>query len=191
MLRLAASFVLGYHGCDRAVADRLLSGEPFRPSANDYDWLGGGIYFWEANPQRGLAFAERASLRPRSGIQTPSVVGAIIDLGACLDLTTANGVATVLEAHSSLSRQMTAAESTMPVNQDSLRRQLDCAVIEHVHLIYDRMNARIDSVRGVFTEGRPIYAGSGFDEETHIQIAVRNPNCIKGVFRVPEAHLAR
>jgi len=191
VLRLAASFVLGYHGCDCAVADQLLAGEPFKPSANDYDWLGGGIYFWEANPQRGLAFAERAAKRPKATIKTPAVVGAIIDLGACLDLTTMNGVATVREAHANLAQRMAKAATPMPVNQDTLRRQLDRAVIEQAHLIYDTMGARIDSVRGVFTEGRPIYGGSGFDEETHVQIAIRNPDCIKGVFRVPEAHLGR
>lgn len=43
----------------------------------------------------------------------------------------------------------------------------------------------VDSVRGVFTEGKPIYPGAGFDEKTHIQIVVRNQDCIKGVFRVP------
>ncbi len=39
--------VLAYHGCDAAVAERLLRGEPFRKSENDYDWLGAGVYFWE------------------------------------------------------------------------------------------------------------------------------------------------
>lgn len=34
--------VLAYHGCDAAVAERLLAGEPFRESVNDYDWLGAG-----------------------------------------------------------------------------------------------------------------------------------------------------
>jgi hypothetical protein len=42
----------------------------------------------------------------------------------------------------------------------------------------------VDTLRGVFTEGRPIYPGAGFDEKTHIQIVVRNQRCIKGVFRV-------
>jgi hypothetical protein len=41
----------------------------------------------------------------------------------------------------------------------------------------------------VFIEGAPIYEGSGFFEKTHIQIAVCNPDCIKGVFRVPDAQL--
>jgi hypothetical protein len=44
-------------------------------------------------------------------------------------------------------------------------------------------------VRAAFPEGREIYPGAGFDEKTHIQIALRNLDCIKGVFRVPETHL--
>lgn len=50
MHRLSANFVLGYHGCDQSVADQVLAGNPFRKSDNDYDWLGPGTYFWEANP---------------------------------------------------------------------------------------------------------------------------------------------
>jgi hypothetical protein len=59
--RLASAFILGYHGCDRRVGERLLAGTAFKPSNNDYDWIGPGIYFWEANPLRGLEFAEEAS----------------------------------------------------------------------------------------------------------------------------------
>lgn len=191
MQRLSASFVLGYHGCDQAVADSLLRGDQFKKSANDYDWLGGGVYFWEANPIRGLDFAERAGQRPRSKIKTPAVVGAVIDLGACLDLTTVYGIEMVRSAHGSLESQMAAAKAVMPQNQDTLRRQLDCAVIEQVHLINEGIGLEIDSVRGVFTEGSPVYPGSAFDQETHVQIAVRNLTCIKGVFRVPAAHLRR
>jgi hypothetical protein len=38
-------------------------------------------------------------------------------------------------------------------------------------------------VRCGFSEGDPVYAGSGIFRETHIQIAVRSPACILGVFR--------
>jgi len=63
---------------------------------------------------------------------------------------------------------------------------LDCAVIKRFHSILEAQGyPPIDTVKGVFTEGGPIYPGSGFVERTHIQIAVRNPACIKGVFRVP------
>jgi len=35
-----ARMVVGYHGCDAEVAERILDGTPFTPSRNDYDWLG-------------------------------------------------------------------------------------------------------------------------------------------------------
>jgi hypothetical protein len=61
--RLSTSFILGYHGCDVRIAEALLEGKAFKQSLNDYDWLGPGVYFWEANPQRGLDFAIEASAR--------------------------------------------------------------------------------------------------------------------------------
>ena len=48
----------------------------------------------------------------------------------------------------------------------------------------------IDSVKGIFIEGNPIYANSGFHEKTHIQICVCNPEQIKGVFRVHQRFLS-
>ena len=68
MHRLSSSFILGYHGCDREVGERLLRDTLFKPSDNDYDWLGPGVCFWEANPQRRFDFAREASKRSGSGI---------------------------------------------------------------------------------------------------------------------------
>ena len=191
MHQLATSFVLGYHGCEKAVGERILSGEPFKQSNNDYDWLGPGIYFWEANPLRGLHFAREARKRRASSIKIPFVIGAVISLGLCLDLTTTAGVEQVRAAHSSLAKSAAAGSVELPHNAaDGLLRQLDCAVIQMVHSIRrDRNDQPIDTVKGIFLEGRPIYEGSGFFERTHIQIAVRNHECIKGVFRVPPAQL--
>jgi hypothetical protein len=100
--RLSASFVLGYHGCDQAVADRLLDGEAFESSQNDYDWLGPGIYFWEANPQRGLDFAIESMKWKGSRVKKPAVVGAVVDLGDCLDLMTLVAIDMVGTAYESL-----------------------------------------------------------------------------------------
>ncbi|TWB32686.1 hypothetical protein [Nitrospirillum viridazoti] len=80
MHKLSYGFVLGYHGCSQAVAKALLAGAPFKQSENDYDWLGHGIYFWEANPKRGLAFAKEALKRKKSK-KHPAVVGASSTLG--------------------------------------------------------------------------------------------------------------
>lgn len=88
MSRLATTFVLGYHGCSLPTAERLLDGEPFKQSRNVYDWLGKGVYFWEANPLRALQFAKEQLERRGGKRAKPGIVGAVIDLGLCLDLTT-------------------------------------------------------------------------------------------------------
>jgi hypothetical protein len=71
--------VLGYHGCEVDFAEALLRGElpitQWEPSQNPYDWLGHGIYFWEYAPERAREWGEGG------------VVGAVIQLGRCLDLT--------------------------------------------------------------------------------------------------------
>ena len=42
-------------------------------------------------------------------------------------------------------------------------------------------------MRGVFWEGEDLYENAGFKEKNHIQICVRNSNCIKGFFIPREA----
>ena len=194
MHRLTTTFVLGYHGCDESVAERLISGEPFQKSINDYDWLGPGIYFWEANPLRGLEFAVELQNAPwGSDITTPAVVGAIIDLGFCLDLTTAAGIRQVRAAHASYISNCEQTGDVIPQNSadaNYLRRQLDCAVFTQLHQIReDDEDQPIDTVRGVFVEGEPAYEGAGFRARTHIQICVCNTSSIKGVFRAPSDQL--
>lgn len=39
-----------------------------------------------------------------------------------------------------------------------------------------------DSVRGAFTEGGPAFEGAGLHAKTHIQLCIRNMNCIHGFF---------
>lgn len=185
MHRLSTSFILGYHGCDRNVGERLLAGESFQPSNNEYDWLGPGIYFWESDPRRGLEFARESARRKNVDQNDSFVVGAVIEPGLCCDLTTAAGIEWVSLAYSGLAKRLPAGG--LPVNSsDGLRRNLDCAVLRWLHkVIEDRALQPIDTLRGIFIEGAPLYPGAGFYAKTHVQIVVRNPNCIKGVFRVP------
>lgn len=196
MHRLSAGFVLGYHGCYKDVGERILKGDSFQPSKNDYDWLGHGIYFWEANPNRGIEFIREKSARDKkAGRRTgkPFVVGAVLDLGNCLDMTTSAGVEAARAAHATLAKEMAASGDQMPVKGNShFLRPLDCAVLNKVVQIVSLSSAleAIDSVKGAFIEGDPIYPASGFREKTHIQISILNAErCIKGVFRVPEHHL--
>lgn len=194
MHNLSTSFLLGYHGCDRETGERLLLNESFLPSDNGYDWLGSGIYFWESNPDRALAWAQTRAAR-KSGDDRfiePFVVGAVIDPGFCLDLITSNGTSVLTDSFP-IYRGVTAASGAhIAANtggEDYLQRKLDCAVINFVHELREtNFKPPFDTVRGVFMEGARIYPNSGFRQQTHIQICVRNPLCIKGVFRVPQSH---
>ena len=191
MHRLSGSFVLGFHGCDQSVADDLLDGKDFVPSANDWDWLGSGIYFWETNPVRGIEFAKTG--RSRGKITAPAVVGAVIDLGFCLDLISSTGVAAVKAAHEDFIAYARKADKPVPKNRlgpDRLLRDRDCAVINHLHKVRDAAKLpAFQTVRAVFIEGGRIYEEAGFFEKTHIQICVREKSCIKGVFRVSDDYL--
>ena len=69
------------------------------------------------------------------------------------------------------------------MDEDYLLRFRDCAVIKHLHLASEGENVeKIDTVRGLFIEGERLYPGSSFRKKTHIQVAVRSRECIKGVF---------
>ena len=190
------SFVLGFHGCDKSVADKLVAGEArLKPSQNDYDWLGHGIYFWENNPQRALEYAKLLKKYPErctQKIKTPDVVGAIIDLGNCLNLLNSKSIQVIQKAFEGFEKASEAAKRPLPKNLDTdgsgdfLLRPLDCAVIQYLHGMREESTEKppFTTVRGMVAEGDHAYPGAGFHKRSHIQIAVRNPNCIKGYFRV-------
>ena len=183
-----SNLLIGFHGCDKAVAERVVAGEiELLPSTNDYDWLGNGIYFWENNESRAMDFAIEQCRRGR--IQTPAVVGAIIDLGFCMDMTDSSYLEFLKKAYEICSANYKMAKQPLPVNKeignsnDKILRRLDCAVIEVAHQLAKSYGGHpFDSVKGVFWEGVELYPNAGFREKNHIQICVRNPNCIKGYF---------
>ena len=195
MARLHTSFILGYHGCNKNIGEKILSGdEGLAASDEEYDWLGPGVYFWEADPVRAWEWADAKVLRRKD--TEPFVIGAIIDLGNCLDMLARESLDVLSFAYDALSSATEKAGDgrALPVNRgadpDKLLRFLDCAVIRYLHQIIDEKGSALglepfDSVRGLFTEGDALYAGSGFKKKTHVQIAVRNAGCVKGYFRVP------
>jgi hypothetical protein len=150
---------------------RLLNGsDELQASVNPWDWLGPGIYFWEHNPQRALVYAVEAAQKQQkfSGkIKTPFIVGAIVDLGKCLNLIEPNSIEIVKEAHARLLNTMNTSGEKMPVNNGA-NRQLDCAVIKYVHEVSKKLGRpAYDSVRSPFQEGGPIYEGANFTDRSH------------------------
>lgn len=189
MYQVLPSYTLGFHGCDESVADAVLAGDShLKRSRNSYDWLGEGVYFWENSPTHALEYAIQLRNRPRRGgpkVRTPAVVGAIIELGYCLNLLDAEFLALVAEAFADLKRSHDAVGVPMPTNSaDWLRRPLDCAVINAMHQTrIDQKLRPFDTVRAAFAEGGDLYPGSGISAKHHIQIAVRTRSSIKGYFR--------
>lgn len=160
-------------------------------SENEYDWLGSGVYFWESDPWRALAFAHDAMKNSRLSkgkIKKPYVVGAVIDLGVCCNLLEVDALDEVARASELLTAAFKAANVPLPRNSGAGMgyRRLDRAVIEQVHVIRTAVDLpSYDSVRAAFIEGEPLYKGAGFNRKNHIQLAVRNLDCIKGYFRLP------
>lgn len=191
MYNKLSNLVLGFHGCDKSVRDAVVNGENLVKSTNTYDWLGNGFYFWENNEERAFQWAQNLASNPKSKVTAPSVLGAVIDLGNCLDLMSNSSVTTLQLGYNFLKSSYEKTNTQMPENRnvgistDLLLRPLDCAVIEKIHSITNNPRYGLkpyDSVRGLFIEGNEVYPGSGFREKTHVQICVVNPNCIKGYF---------
>ncbi len=81
------NLIIGFHGCDKDTCDNIINGRiQLKKSQNSYDWLGNGMYFWEQNLRRAWQWAEQQSKSKNSKVKTPAVLGAVIDLGYCLNL---------------------------------------------------------------------------------------------------------
>jgi len=188
MYQCSPSFVLGFHGCDKKTGMDVLAGKKtLKFSKNDYDWLGCGIYFWENDPYRALEWA--SAYKKQGKVKEEFVIGAVIDLKKCLNLLQRDALMILKDAYMSFiefrkQSNLPGLPENKPLNsKDKLIRRLDCAIIETVHLLNSKARKEpFDTVRGVFFEGDELYPDAGFKEKNHIQICVRNRNCIKGYF---------
>lgn len=195
------NLVIGFHGCDRETRDKLLAHpDQIKKSEKPYDWLGHGMYFWEYNETRALEWAEDYVKRKK--IKEAAVIGAVIDLNNCCDLLDSKHIEVVKAYYTLMKLSNDTLGKPMPKNtdikgdihKDKLKRELDCAVIEFMNERIYTLNQKftkanghtavklIDSVRGAFMEGGEAFPGSGIQLKSHIQICLRNPNCILGFF---------
>ena len=183
--------VYGFHATNKADGIRILNEKSqFEASRNAYDWLGKGIYFWENGLKRVWQYADLDSKRPNSRIKEPFVLGVVLELGNCLDLLDQKYIDLLAAAHEYTVASLTELGRTLPENKrttsgdfDFKRRELDCAVINQLHeKLTEEEATPFDTVRAAFLEGQELYPGAGFKQNNHIQIAVINRNCIKGIF---------
>jgi len=128
--------VLAFHSCDRDLGLRLVNGkDELRASNNDWDWLGPGVYFWEQDPARALEYATDASegkQKNKEAPKIPFVVGAVIQLGNCLNLVESAALDILSTAYAGL-EELTGKMGIPMLSNKGKNRALDCAVIKYIH----------------------------------------------------------
>ena len=193
--------ILGFHGCELSVRNKLVNNpNEIEISRESYDWLGHGMYFWENNYTRALQWADE---RVKSGkYKQAAVLGAVLQIGRCCDFLDSKYTELVGRYYEATRQEYEQMGKTLPKNvdlgsdrhHDKLLRLLDCTVIENMHKLIKQSYANdisekgystapiFDSTRGAFYEGGPAFEGAGISKKSHIQICIRNLNCIKGFF---------
>jgi hypothetical protein len=165
---------------------------PLHDSSGTARWLGSGIYFFEENVEAAIRWAMERATR---GSDDPAVVTANIDITNCLDLTRPTFQSITRSAFMYLQSEWVRDATLVPKDQmpfevymglvragyrgewqDYGRNELDFRVIEKaIELARDQHKMPLDTVRGAFLEGAPLYTNSWFFEGAHVAIAVRDP----------------
>jgi hypothetical protein len=193
--------MIGFHGCDEFVRNNLVNDPDIvKISKESFDWLGHGFYLWENNYERALQWA--IDKKKRGKLEKPSVVGVVYQLDDCSDFSDTFYINSIASYYNRMKMEFLKAGKELPENRDLpqdqyhdlILRELDCSVIEYMHReMAKEINSDIqthgfssltqfDTVRGIFTEGGPAFEGAGIQAKSHIQICIRNLNCLKGFF---------
>ncbi|OFX40847.1 MAG: hypothetical protein A2X03_00270 [Bacteroidetes bacterium GWA2_40_15] len=143
MYSTRSNLILGFHGCEKAEQEKLISDSSYIRTSNEFfDWLGHGMYFWENNPRRGLLWAEQ---KKKAGtLKEPAVIGAVIDLGRCLDLLDSRNIELLKTCYNLFKVDSEKLDKPISINEDhpvsesrdKVLRYLDCAVIEYTHKLF-------------------------------------------------------
>jgi hypothetical protein len=168
---------IGYHGTSIEAARRILS-SGFQVSRNDYDWLGDGAYFFQDAPARALEWA-----RQRHGADA-AVLGAEIDLDDCIDLLDIKWHGVISRDYMRYRAMLSEIGAPLP-RQTRGAHRLDRSVLNYVVDELMKKGLHVSSVRAAFPEGKLLFPGSALATRSHVQIAVRDPQAVLRVWRVP------
>lgn len=166
--------VIGYHGTSTAAAEAIMS-EGFKPSQNEYDWLGDGVYFFQEAPKRALQWAEQRYTADAA------VVGCELFLEDCMDLLDLGWASILADAYNGFLRLCKLSNSPLPKQTVGAHR-LDRFVINYAVGILAAQGIEIRTVRAAFAEGAPVFPNSALLQLAHVQIAVRDVSIIKKVW---------
>jgi hypothetical protein len=163
-------YIYGYHGTNQEKASVIVQ-TGFNISANDYDWLGTGVYFFQDAPLRAWEWANQRFP------ENAAVIRSLIRLENCMDLFDIGWFPIIREAYNDFVEEYRKTNQTLPrQNPDrSKAHRLDCAYFNYViNQILEPQGETINSVRAIFLEGERIFPNSAIFDLAHVQIAVRN-----------------
>jgi GNAT superfamily N-acetyltransferase len=160
-----------YHGTTTAAATKVIAGERFVLSRNNYDWLGDGIYFWQDAPRRALDWA-----RSIHGADA-AVIAARVELADCIDLLDVGWSTFLAEAHDLMIETYRRTGIPTPAQRGGAHR-LDRAVLNYAVEVLEARGMRVRTIRAAFNEGAPAYPGSDLFQLSHVQVAVRDQELV-------------
>lgn len=169
---------VGHHGTKSETAGAIFSkAANFAKSENYKDWLGTGIYFWNANPERAYQWIQSRK------IPDGKVIEATIDARNVLDINLKEHQDLLRDSYKRLVNECRRNKYKLPIN--SLEkgkfdaRALDCAVLDGVnHHLRMKDERTFDVCVGVFEDGVPVFRGSAIRDKSHTQICVYDEKCI-------------
>lgn len=163
-----------YHGTSKQAANVIIQ-QGFNLSANDYDWLGTGVYFFQDAPVRAMRWATQQ--HP----ENPAVIRSLIRLENCIDLLDINWFPLIRNGYNSFVDELLRANQPLPRQNParSKAHRLDCAYFNYIVEVLSHHGQKIEAIRGVFLEGERIFPDSAIFDQAHVQIAIRNTSLIE------------
>jgi hypothetical protein len=110
----------------------------------------------------------------------------LLIVGFCFDLLDPANVNNLRSYHQSFDRTLKESP-TSSLSNVRANKKLNCAVFNFAHESLKTHGNPLDTCRAVFVPTMKtdrIWAGSGINAYAHIQIRVRNPECILGTWLV-------
>ena len=154
-------------------------------STRPREWFGFGVYFFaysKAHAERWVQIGYQLNWWDGN---PPGILKSDIETRNCLWLEEPSCVAEIEQAAIDLKAMCGVAGDDLPKNERRrygvpVERRLDCAIFELLH--FTRMRRGLpayDTVVGYCASGRPLIPGTTIRLENHVQICVRNHECIK------------
>ncbi|MGI8547457.1 MAG: hypothetical protein ACR2M1_08980 [Gemmatimonadaceae bacterium] len=110
-------------------------------------------------------------------------MAAEIDTEGFINVTSPDWKATFEGVHEAYAERCAAARRALP-RQTAFAHREDCELLNYFAWVLEQRGLEIPGFFGAFVEGEPVYEGSAFWSQAHVQIVVRRPDRIERVWLI-------